>query len=74
MFTAGGWPVYMRAVSNDRLALQRADEEALRIGGVEGPGVVQARIPAFPCRPLDRQRDLVTAHVRATYPASIAPS
>ena len=42
----------------DRFIAQQADEIALRVGRMKGVGIVQTRVPAFCCGPIDAQIEL----------------
>src|SRR5262249_8760821 len=45
-----------------RLAVELADEEAVRIDRGETGGVGQSRVPGFGCGPIDRDGDFVRPH------------
>ncbi len=48
--------------AGDRLVAEEAHQEAVRIGGEEGVGVVEAGVPSFRRRPFDRRCEVGWAH------------
>ena len=45
-----------------RLAVQRPEQETLRVGGMERVGVVQARVPALLRSPVEAQVEFLARH------------
>jgi len=54
--------VFHHGNDGDGFVVQQADEEAIRVGGVEAVRIVQAGVPAFRCGPVDGEIDFGAGH------------